>query len=45
MLSFEVSECKPMAGGLYYYLRTSFGGAVAFSWTYINFTVVVPGRG
>ena len=41
-----MDECWTLnAGGMYYYLRTSFGGAVAFSWTFINFTVVVPGRG
>lgn len=39
----ELSVLDPNAGGLFYYFRTTFGGAVAFSWTFINFTVVVPG--
>ena len=39
----ELSVMDPNAGGLFYYFRTSFGPTLAFSWTFINFTVVVPG--
>ena len=39
----ELSVLDPNAGGLFYYFRTSFGPTLAFSWTFINFTVVVPG--
>ena len=39
----ELSTQDPNAGGLFYYFRVAFGGAAAFSWTFINFTVIVPG--
>lgn len=39
----ELSVNDPHAGGLFYYYRTTFGGSVAFSWTFINFTIIVPG--
>ena len=39
----ELSTQDPNAGGLFYYFRVAFGGATAFSWTFINFTVIVPG--
>jgi APA family basic amino acid/polyamine antiporter len=39
----ELSVLDPNAGGLFYYFRVAFGGAVAFSWTFINFAVIVPG--
>ena len=39
----ELSTQDPNAGGLFYYFRVTFGGAAAFSWTFINFTVIVPG--
>ena len=39
----ELSVLDPNAGGLFYYARVAFGSATAFSWTFTNFTVIVPG--
>lgn len=39
----ELSVLDPNAGGIFYYCRVAFGGATAFSWTFVNFTVIVPG--
>jgi amino acid transporter len=39
----ELSAAHPDAGGVFAYLRLGFGDAVAFSWQWINFTVIGPG--
>lgn len=39
----ELAAACPSAGGVFTYLRQGCGDAVAFSWQFVNFTVIVPG--